>query len=58
MPRYRIEWNDIVGFYTYVRAHSEEEALRKFDSGEIDTCEPDGYCELEEDSVKVYRDEE
>lgn len=54
--KFRITWIDCVGFEIEVEADSPEEALRIFDAGEIDAApEPDGFCEMETDSVVVTK---
>ncbi len=47
---YKVTWTECVGHYTYINATSKEEALKKFHNGEIDSCEPDGFCEMQTDS--------
>jgi len=51
--KFRINWTENVGYYTEIEADSKEEALRAFENGEHDSCEPDGFCETETDSIEV-----
>ena len=53
MPRFEIKWTECVGYRTVVDAKDAAEAQRMFDAGEINSCEPDGFCETETDSVEI-----
>ena len=51
--KYRINWTENVGYYVDVEANSKEEALEMFEDHAFDSCEPDGFCEVEQDSIEV-----
>ena len=51
--KYRINWTELVGYYTEIEANSADEAHNAFMNGEHDSCEPDGFCETETDSIEV-----
>jgi hypothetical protein len=48
--RYRINWTESVGYYAYVEADSPEEAIQVFLENGVDSCEPDGFCEMQDDA--------
>lgn len=56
--RYRINWTERVGYYTYIDADSHEEAMEKWREHEFDSCEPDSFCEHEEGSEEATEDPE
>lgn len=45
---FKISWTDLVGYYTIIEAKDKDTAIIKFNNGEVDSCEPDGYVELQE----------
>lgn len=56
--KYRVNWTENVGYYVDVEASSKEEALEIFNSGSFEdgtmgAPEPDGFCEVEQDSIEV-----
>lgn len=61
--RYRINWTESVGYYTYVEADSPEKAIEIFhDCGMEGSTpqgfiEPDGFCEMQDD-VEATEDPE
>lgn len=56
LMRYRINWTESVGYYTYVEAESETEALETFEAEPDLTPEPCGFCQVEPDSIAAEAD--
>ena len=54
--RYRINWTERVGYYTYIEAPTPEKALEIFHKEGIEAStppgmiEPDGFCETQDDA--------
>lgn len=56
MARYKVKWTECVGFYAYVEADSAEEARKLWEDDVSEhSPEPDGFCEIETDSVEVKK---
>ena len=53
MKTYKIEWVDKSSYYTYIEADTPEEALEKFESGELTSIEPGDYVEFVEGSIDI-----
>jgi len=53
MKTYRVNWTELVGYTTVIHADSYEEAKEIAMEGGFDSCEPDGFCETEVDSIEV-----
>ena len=56
--KYRINWTENVGYYVNVEAGTKEEAMEIFNSGDFENGimgapEPDGFCEVEQDSIEA-----
>lgn len=53
LTTYKLSWIDLVGFYTMINASSKEEAIKIFESGELDSIEPDGNVTTDCDSLSI-----
>jgi len=54
--KYKINWTEMVGYYAIVEASSPEEAQELFEDDSSGCVpEPDGSCEIEQDSIEVER---
>ena len=53
--KYKINWTELVGYYAIVEgASSPEQAIEWFEEGaDRYSPEPDGYCEVEQDSIEA-----
>ena len=61
--RFKINWTERVGYYTYINANSPEEAKKLFYEDGLEAaspagfCEPDGFSEME-DNIEVEIEDE
>jgi len=58
--KFKINWQEVVGYYTIINASSKEEALEKFhkhgpDADDVVETAADGFCEMQ-DSIEVEDD--